>query len=321
MVLVILKMVNSKTPNLDIMNSFELGDIPTLDVCVLGALELFMQKKIPRMKLPYKHPLVVGSGNAEATGRILFHDTDSVFASESDVKEKLKKIKTIDGVVLISASGSKHAPKIAKIAKRYKKHITLISNSAHAPAEKYLDHKHSYDEYIFPRQREPYTYNTSTYMGMILGKTHENPWKIYNFIEKKISKLKLPNFKKYDKFYILVPAKFSRITRMLQIKFIELFGRTVARDIETIEYVKHATTIVPSNELFISFGDKNVYYGKNQLHVPLPKNADYATMMAVSYFIVGKIQGMKEPYFKKNIVKYCREASKIFGTKIEVIVE
>jgi hypothetical protein len=314
-------MVNSKTPNLDIMNSFELRNIPTLDVCVLGALELFMQKKLPNMKLPYKHPLVVGSGNAEATGRILFHDTDSVFASESDVKEKLKKINTIDGVVLVSASGSKHAVKIAKLARKHKKHLTLISNTAHAPAEKYLDHKHSYDEYIFPRQREPYTYNCSTYLGMILGKTHEDPKKIYNFIENKLSKLKLPNFKKYDKFYVIVPERFSRVTRMIQIKFTELFGRMVAVNVETVEGIKHATTLVPSNELFISFGDKNVHYGKNKLHIPLPKNADYATMMAVSYFVVGKIQAAKEPYFKKNISKYCREASRVFGTEIGAVVE
>ena len=91
--------------NLEVMRTFTLKNIPNLDVCVLGALELFAREKIPRMKIPYKHPLVVGSGNAEVTGRILFHDKDCVFASESDVKEKLKKIKSIDGVVLISASG------------------------------------------------------------------------------------------------------------------------------------------------------------------------------------------------------------------------
>jgi hypothetical protein len=158
-------------------------------------------------------------------------------------------------------------------------------------------------------------------MGMILGKTNENPKKILNYVQKNTNKLKLPNFKKYDRYYIIVPTKFSGIIRMLQIKFIELFGRQVARDVETIEYVKHATTLVPSKELFISFGEKNKKYGKNRLNIPLPKNADYATIMAISYFIIGKIQKTKKPYFKNNIVGYTKKISKIFKSEIKPIVE
>jgi len=311
----------NNTSNLDIMQSFTLANIPDLDTCVLGALELFSNEKLPKIKIPYKRPLVVGSGNAEATGKIIFKDFDAVFASESNFEEKLKKIKAIDGVVLVSASGAKHAPLIARCSKKHKKHVTLITTEKCAPAEKFLDKKHSYDEYIFPKQREPYTYNTSTYMGMILGKTKENPKKILSYIKNNTDKIKLPNFKKYDKYYVIVPKKFSGIIRMLQVKFIELFARKVARDVETIEYVKHATTITPSKELFISFGEKNKLYGKNRLHIPLPKNAGYATMMAISYFIIGKIQKSKEPYFKKNIVKYTKDISKIFKSEIRPIVE
>ena len=309
------------SPNYDIMQSFSLKNIPDLDTCVLGALELFSKEKLQSIIVPYEKPLVVGSGNAEATGRIIFENRDAIFASESNFEEKLKNIKSIDGVVLISASGAKHAPIIAKISKNYKKHVTLITNEKTAPAQKFLDKKHPYDEYVFPKQREPYTYNTSTYIGMILGKTNESPRKILNYIQNNTNKIKLPNFKKYDKYYIIVPTKFSGIVRMLQVKFIELFGRVVARDVETLEYVKHATTLVPSKELFISFGEKNKTYGKNRLNIPLPKGADYATMMAVSYFIIGKIQKAKKPYFKENIVRYTQDISKIFKSEIKPIVE
>jgi len=315
-------MVKGIRNNSEIMETFNLKNIPNLDICVLGALELFQKEKLLKIKIPYKHPLVIGSGNAEATGKIIFEDKNATFASESNFEKKLKGIKEIDGVVIISASGGKHSPIIAKVSKKYKKHITLITNTPSNPSEKYLDKKHKYDEYIFPKQREPYTYNTSTYLSMILGKTGEDPKKIYNYIKNKTSKIKLANFKKYDKFYILVPTKFSGIVRMLQVKFIELFGRQIARDVETIEYIKHATTIVPStNELFISFGEKNKHYGKNKLFIPLPKNADYGSMMAISYFIIGKIQEAKPDYFKKNIERYCKEASKIFGEEIKPIVE
>ncbi|PIO07360.1 hypothetical protein COU59_03375, partial [Candidatus Pacearchaeota archaeon CG10_big_fil_rev_8_21_14_0_10_34_12] len=239
--------INYKT-----MQSFTLKNIPDLHVCVLGALELFSSIKIPKIEVSYRKPLVVGSGNAEATGRILFEDKDAVFASESNFEEKLKKIKSIDGVVLISASGGKHAPIIAKTSRKFRKKVTLITNNPNALAKKYSDRV-----FVFPKQREPYTYNTSTYMGMILGKTHESPDKIYYFIKSRIDKIKLPKLGRYDKYYLIVPPKFSGIIRMLNVKFIELFGRRVARDVETLEYVKHATTVVPSNELFISFGEEN----------------------------------------------------------------
>ncbi len=309
---------------IEILKKFDLNNIPDLDVAVLGALELFQKEKLPKMKLDvYKKPLVIGSGNAEATGRIIFQDLDAVFASESNYEEKLKNIKSIDGVVLVSASGEKHAPIIAKTAKKYGKHVTLITNSPNSSASKELDKKHDYDEYVFPKNREPYTYNTSTYMGMILGYTGEDPAVIYKFIKENIDVIKFPDFSQYDKFYLIIPSQFSGIIRMLQVKFIELFGRMIARDIETSEYTRHATTIVPSEELFISFGQKNDNWGKpeNRLHIPLPNNAGYATMMAIGYYTIAQIQKQHPPYFKKNLAEYTKQASSTFGQTITPIVE
>lgn len=311
-----------KEDNIKIMNTFTLKNIPDLDVCVLAALELFAKEKIPKMEIPYKRPLVVGSGNAAATGRIIFEKKDAIFADESTYEEKLKNIKAIDGVVLISASGGKHAPIIAKCSKKFKKHVTLITNNQEALAKEYLDNKHKYDLYVFPKNREPYTYNTSTYMGMILGMTHENPKKIFSFIKNKIDKIKLKDFSKYKRYYLIVPEEFSGIIRLLNVKFVELFGRNISREIETYEYVKHATTVVPAkNELFITFGRKYTTFGKEHLYIPLPKNADYATMMAVGYYMIGKIQKAQPSWFKKNIGGYTKKASKIFGQEIKPIVE
>ena len=80
---------------------------------------------------------------------------------------------------------------------------------------------------------------------------------------------------------------------MLNVKFIELFGRNIARDVETFEYLmKHATTVVPSDELFISFGEKNETWGdpKNRLFIPLPEGCKYGAMMAIGYTVISKIQ-------------------------------
>lgn len=312
------------SPNIKTLDTFGLDSIPNLDVAVLGALELFMQNQLSKIDVSaYKHPLVVGSGNAEATGRILFEKNDALFASESNFEEKLANIPSIDGVVLISASGSKHAPIIAKKARELGKRVTLITNTASSPASKELDLQSGDAEHVFPKNREPYTYNTSTYMGMILGATGESPAAIHQFITQQIVTLQLPDFSQYDKYYVIVPPQFSNLVRMLQVKFIELFGRNIARDVETSEYVRHATTIAPSNELFISFGAENNMWGEpqNRLFIPLPQDADYGAMMAIGYYTVAQIQKAYPHYFKDNVAPWAAHVSELFGQTVTPIVE
>ncbi|MDP2924950.1 MAG: hypothetical protein Q8N99_01115 [Nanoarchaeota archaeon] len=89
-----------------------------LDECVVGGLEFLAREleagKFPELELGnFKRPLVVGSGNALATGRILYQDYDAVFADESTYEDKISKIKTIDGIAIVSATGGKDAVKIA----------------------------------------------------------------------------------------------------------------------------------------------------------------------------------------------------------------
>ena len=306
--------------NIAVLNTFTPDAIPDLDAAVLGALELFQKEKLPRIEILYKRPLVVGSGNAEATGRIIFEDTDAVFASESNFESKLKHVPDIDGVILISASGGKHAPMIARRAKELGKRVTLITNNPNSEANKFVEGDNIF---VFPKNREPYTYNTSTYLGMILGKTNEDPEKIQKFIQQRIDTLTFPDFSQYDKYFLIIPPKFSGIMRMLEVKFIELFGRKIARDVETSEYMKHAVTVVPSNELFVSLGEENTMWGEpdKRLQLPLPENAGYAAMMAIGYYVIAQIQKRHPPYFKENIAAYTKQASEIFGSTINPIVE
>ena len=112
------------------MKAFDPKSLIDLDTCVINALDLFMdpKTKFPRPNLTkFKRPLVVGSGNAIATGRIIFDRHDAVFADEGTYQGKLDTIKKIDGVILLSASGGKHAPIIAEDVRARRRKIELFT--------------------------------------------------------------------------------------------------------------------------------------------------------------------------------------------------
>ena len=307
---------------IDKLDKFDIDSLPDLDAVVMGALELFAETELPQIDTNrFQRPLVVGSGNAETTGRILFTEQDAVFASESTYQSKLDSIKAIDGVVIISASGSKHATSIATAARAAELPVLLITNTANSPAEAELDPDNS-KVAVFPKNREPYTYNTSTYLGMILAKTGEDPETIINFIQSKLSEINYDQFSEHNKYVLITPPRFAEIVPMLDVKFTELFGRRVARDIKTSEYMMHATTVVPADELFVSFGSENTIWGESsqRLNIPLPDNSDYGTMMAVGYYVIGQIQKRQPDYFKRSIVNYTQQISNKFEMDIQPIV-
>jgi len=278
-----------------------------LDKCTINALKLLSKTKIPKIETDFKNPLVVGSGNAAAIGKILF---SGVHADESTYLERIKT-KKIDGCILISASGGKHSPIIAKQMKKKKIKTILLTNNPNGEAAKFVDKK-----YVFPKNIEPYTYNTSTYLGMILAKTGENPKKILNFLEK----IEIPKLKKYNSYYFIIPEKFDLIREFFDTKFDELFGPMIQGEAFTFEQTKHAKTVVKSDkELFISLGVDNEIFGGNRLNYKLPRWANFGLIFCLGYYLIGKIQGSNEPWFKKNIENYVKEASKIFNEKIDIL--
>lgn len=274
--------------------------IINLDQCVLDALTFLSHVNLPKINVPYKRPLVVGSGNAYYTGHILFHDKDAVFADEGSFKQKLKVAKN-DGAVLISASGEKHAPVIEKYLKRKHVHNTLITCNPEASAVKF-----SNKIIVFPSMPEPYSYNVSTYLGMILSKTKENPASIKKFIETRVAK-KIPALKKYDSYFLVIPPELELLREMFLTKFDELFGPRINGRVFSSEQAKHAKDIVTSDkELFVSFDSRTRLLGKNRLNIPMPKNASYATLMAIGYYFIGRIQKANPPYFKKSLPSYLK---------------
>jgi hypothetical protein len=305
---------------LSLLKDFTLQDLPDLDVVTLGALELFCAAKLPAVNFKqFKRPLVVGSGNAAVTGKLLFDDVDAILADESSYLLKLKHFPAIDGAFLLSASGSKHAVLIAQALEARGISAVLLTNNPSAPAAAFVKAVH-----VFPKNREPYTYNTSTYMGMILSKTKEDPEAIHDFILQNIEPIVPSDLSSYEAFYLILPEHFTNVREMFQTKFDELFGPRVVGRIFTYEQTKHAKTVIPlERELFISFGVRNMFFGSDEhrLYVPLPDGASYAAMMAIGYYVIGQIQKQLPPYYKERIEAYAKETSAAFGSTISPIVE
>lgn len=309
------------------MTTFDPKSLIDLDTCVLNALDLFRDPKteFPKPNLAqFRRPLVVGSGNAIATGRIIFDRHDAVFADESTYRGKLDAIGSIDGVVLLSASGGKHAPIIARDVRSRDRKIVLFTCNPSPLAKDDVNELH-----VFPSRPEPYTYNTSTYMGMMMSCMIDQPRqeaeRILDHIRQVVDPT-LQNWGKrlgdFDAFYLLVPEEFDLIRIMLATKFVELFARRIARDVFTWEQSKHATTVVETpKELFLAFGPENTTLGKERLNIPLPEDATFPAIMATGYYVIGKLQTQKPAWFKEGIESFAQRASKAFRQKIEPIVK
>lgn len=309
-------------PHLLVTQTFDEHALPDLDVVVLAALERFMRDGAPPLPhIPYRRPLVVGSSNARATGEVLFRETDAIYADEADVAAVLATRKDIDGAVLISASGGKHAVAIAQLLSQHSLETHLFTTTATARAAAYL---HPKRVHVFPKNREPYTYNTSTYLGMILAATGESAEALHTHVTSNVLPLSAKLRTAHRAYTLLVPEAFSLIRPFLRTKFDELFGPKITGRVFTHQEAKHAKTVVQDEqEQFISLGVPNEHFGvaAQRLTVPLPEKPGFGALFAVGYAVVGLIQKAHPPYFKEHIGRYVAVASELFGHPITTIVE
>ena len=291
---------------------------PTLDQIVLDTITLYSNTPtLPKIDLSRFHtPLVVWSGNGYYTGRILFRNSPAYFAVEAEVEKKLQNITSITDVVVVSASGEKHAPIILEAAKKHGKKTFLISSSQKSTGRDLAD-----GSIIMPKIREPYTYNTSTYFGYMLAETPDLDllWLREFLMKYREYYLKNIDWNRFNGFFIVLPDQFVLLREMIEVKFIELFGRKVSRDVFSYEQMKHATNVVQSDdEVFICFGTQtDILYGKNQIEIPIFDTTSYAAMMLTAYYVVGLIQESLPLYFEDSIEDYCLRAKEEerFGIK------
>lgn len=299
-------------------------NLPNLNETLLKALDFFKKEEPPKLKLAISDlPIIVGSGNAFNTGKILFSKQLAIFANESNFINKLKSARSlikkniITQAIIISASGEKDAAWEIKEAKKNKLKTTLLTCSPNSSGAKLAD-----KVIVYKKIAEPQTYNISTYLGMILSKTQENPKKIDEFIKKLKLKKSFNNYKAYS---FILPDEFASITPMLDIKRHELFGPNLSIRAFSFGDARHAKFVMPTEkELVISLG-KNKYFGlaSHRWEIKLPKEYNYAFVMALTYYLIGKIQESKPPYYKKNIAKYCQEGPLAYGKKeaFDIIVK
>ena len=300
-------------------------ELINLDQAVTNALDLFIKNKPPKLDLEkYSLPFVVGSGNAYNTGMILFSDKAAIFADESNFKSLIESYKPVIGkglimqAIVISASGEKDSVWEIELAKKYGLHTTLLTCNPDSSAAKIAD-----EALAYRKVAEPYTYNTSTYLGMILSGTQEIPEEIKSLVEK----IELPkNFAEYESYAFVLPDRFASVCPMLDIKKSELFGPFVSLRAFPEGHARHAKFVIPTEkELVISINYKNEYFGSlnNRWQIELPNEASFGAMLCLTYYIVGKIQEIKPAYFKENINNYCNDyGPKAYGKSepFEVIV-
>ena len=301
----------------EIINEFESSSLIGLDEDVLATLDFFAQNPPPDFDISkYNLPFVVGSGNAYNTGLIIFSQKAAIFADESNFKqlvsafEKAIESKLITQAVIISASGEKDSVWEVELAKEKGLKTTLLTTKADSPAAKVAD-----EVLVFQSIDEPYTYNTSTYMGMMLSATKEDPKQI----KKSIEGLQFPdNFESFKAYSFVVPDKYMNICFMLDIKKSELFGPNLSMRAFSQGHARHAKFVIRSKEeLVITLGGKNGHFGEpeSRWDISLSEVVDFACVMAITYYIVGKIQKSKPQYFKENISNYVRDyGPKAYGS-------
>jgi len=292
------------------------ANLPNLNETVLAALDFLAENKPPHLNpSKFSFPLVVGSGNAYHTAQIIFSGRPAIIANESNFRpltasyRKLIKNKSISEAIIISASGEKDSIWETKLAKKLGLKTILMTCSPQSTAAKIADRVIAYR-----KLPEPYTYNVSTYLGIILSVTGEDPKKIKQAIQKiKLAK----NFTNYPAYAFILPDEAGTVAPMLEIKRHELFGAHLSIRAFSSGEARHAKFVNAwDKELVISFG-KNKYFGdsKHRLEITLPGGAKAGMIMAIGYYLIGLLQAAKTPYYKKNIAKFCQNGPKAYGEK------
>lgn len=291
-------------------------NIPSLNESLISALIFFKKEKQDFPKRPFKGLFfVVGSGNAYNIAKLIFDNQSVIFASESNFKKLVNDYKDIinkkliSEVVVISASGEKDSIWEIKLANSLSLKTTLFTCNADSSAANLAD-----QVFVFKKIPEPYTYNISTYLGMLLAKENVKTESILKFIKTLSFPKKFANYKAYT---FVLPNELEPLAAMIEIKGHELFGPRLSLRAFSHGQARHAKFVIPfKHELVISLGE-NKYFGLkgNRWEIKNKKNFSPSLALALTYFIIGKIQESKPNYFKNNIENYCSSGQLAYGQK------
>jgi hypothetical protein len=205
--------------------------------------------------------------------------------------------------VIISASGEKDSVWETKLCQKSGLRTILVTCSLDSSAAQIAD-----KTIVFRKLPEPYTYNVSTYLGMIMGADGSRA----ENIKKWLKSIKLPrNLHRYQAYSFILPDQFENICPMLDIKRNELFGNHLSVRAFSHGQARHAKFVHPDkNELVISLGE-NKLFGLNRWEISLPSKLTSSAVMAITYYIIGLIQKNRTPWFMEHIEQYCLKSGPI----------
>ncbi|MEC8220999.1 MAG: hypothetical protein VX028_02905 [Nanoarchaeota archaeon] len=316
----------SQYSNLEIMEHFDENSIPDLDVVLLGALEKFMRDGLSEIEFPsFDKPLIGASVNALTTAKMLFGER-AQYVDENTLREDVESLaKQCDGAIVFSASGGKHAPILAKQFQELGLDTYAVTCTNGSQVEGVVGREKTI---VTKKNREPYTYNTSTYLGWMFSGVSmdvQDVKELYDFILKEVDPVIPKNIHEHFGYYLLVPNTAGYVGNLFDVKFEELFGTLVPWQTHTFETSMHAKTVI-APQYCLAFGEGELpvhVYEENTFRVPLPENFTNAHVMAIGYYVIGKIQRGKHPYFKESLKSYILENKKKgeFAQAINLIVE
>lgn len=298
--------------------------IPNLDESVINALNFFKNRKNSFPKKVFSGmAFVVGSGNAYNIAEALFFSEKIILSNESNFKNTIKTYKSfidkgiIKEALVISASGEKDSIWELKLAKKNGLKTTLFTCNKNSSAGKIAD-----KVFLFDKITEPYTYNVSTYLGMIMAKEKVQSKKLLSLLKG----LQFPeNFANYKAYSFVLPDELSPVAKMLEIKRDELFGARISLRAFSEGQARHAKFVIPwEKELVISLKENKLFgIDNNRWEIKTKEKINFSLSIAICYYIIGKIQESSTPYFKNNIKNYCKKASLAYSKnqKFSVIVE
>ncbi|MDP6381203.1 MAG: hypothetical protein QF662_07650 [Phycisphaerae bacterium] len=246
-----------------------------------------------------KPTLVVGSGNAYVSGTIIYADQPAIFADQDDYERVYDALgeSVIQDVVVISASGEKDAAAETKFFAEQGIRPLLITCNPDAPAARFAERT-----LVFPSRDEPPTYNVSTYLGILIGQSGECLTEILEAVKV----VELPeNLAEHDAYFMLIPNRLKPVGGLFNVKYREIFGANIYGKAASVGDADHGLFVNEAkNEVVINLGVRNDTWGASRLDVPLPGDAGPGLLMAVGYYVIGKIQEGKPPWFADNIGPY-----------------
>ncbi|MDK1030880.1 MAG: hypothetical protein QGD94_02625 [Planctomycetia bacterium] len=259
------------------------------------------QDKLPRAPDLHRPTLVVGSGNAYYTGRIIYGDQSAIFADQDEYHMVYASLGSarglIEDVIIISASGEKDAAVEAKFFAGEGIKPILITCNPNAPAADFAR-----QTLVFPSRDEPPTYNVSTYLGILLGRSGESAAEILETIQA----LVIPeDIADHDAYFMLIPNRLKAVSGLFNVKYREIFGANVYGKAASVGDADHGLFVNEAQgELVINLGVENDTWGASRLDVPLPQDVGPGLLMAAGYYVIGKTQEKKHPWFAESIMPY-----------------